>query len=121
MPTLDAALVQGKSPGNLVLTGWQADYTDPSDFLDLLFHSGRSTNLTHFSNPQVDQLLDQANQTADLAESTALYRQAQALILQAAPVVPLFFERDFVLLDPRVTSLPLLPDGSFDLRDARMS
>ncbi len=119
--TLDAALVQGKSPGNLVLTGWQADYTDPSDFLDLLFHSGRSTNLTHFSNPQVDQLLDQANQTADLAESTALYRQAQALILQAAPVVPLFFERDFVLLDPRVTSLPLLPDGSFDLRDARMS
>ena len=118
--TIDTLLAQGKSPGNIVLTGWQADYTDPSDFLDLLFHSGRSTNLTHYSNAQVDQLLGQAIQATDSHQRIDLYRQAQMLILRDAPIVPLFFERDFVLLDPTVTSLPLLPDGSFDLRDARI-
>jgi oligopeptide transport system substrate-binding protein len=113
-------LAQGKPPGNIVLTGWQADYTDPADFLDLLFHSGRSTNLTHYSNAQVDQLLDQAVQATNPRQRIDLYRQAQTQIMRDAPVVPLFFERDFVLLDPKVTSLLLLPDGSFDLRDARM-
>ncbi|MGI8914278.1 MAG: ABC transporter substrate-binding protein [Chloroflexota bacterium] len=115
-----AALARGQPPADIVLTGWQADYTDPSDFLDLLFHSGRSTNLTHYANPRVDQLLDQANQEADPWRSIYLYQQAQAMVMQDAPIVPLFFERDFVLLDPHVTRLPLLPDGSFDLRDATM-
>lgn len=118
--TIDAMLAQGKPPGNIILTGWQADYTDPSDFLDLLFRSGRSTNLTHYKNGQVDQLLGQAIQATDSHRRITLYRQAQTLIMRDAPIVPLFFERDFALLDPKVTSLPLLPDGSFDLRDARM-
>lgn len=118
--TINAMLTQGKSPGNIVLTGWQADYTDPSDFLDLLFHSGRSTNLTHYGNAQVDRLLGQAIQASNPRQRVDLYRQAQTLIMRDAPIVPLFFQREFVLLDPKVTSLPLLPDGSFDLRDARM-
>jgi ABC-type transport system substrate-binding protein len=117
---IDADLAKGQPPGDMALTGWQADYTDPSDFLDLLFHTGRSTNLTRYSNPQVDQLLDAAAVTAEAGQRNTLYRQAQAAILRDAPIVPLFFERDFVLLDPHVTSLVLLPDGSFDLRDARM-
>jgi oligopeptide transport system substrate-binding protein len=117
---ITAALAKRQAPGNVVLTGWQADYTDPSDFLDLLFHSGRSTNLAYYNNPTVDQLLDRAEQAADPRQSIDLYQQAQAAIMRDAPIVPLFYERDFVLLDPHVTSLPLLPDGSFDLRDATM-
>jgi ABC-type transport system substrate-binding protein len=104
--TLDAALAQGKSPGNLVLTGWQADYTDPSDFLELLFHSGHSTNLTHFSTAQVDQLLDQADQAPDAKARIDLYHQAQAIILQNAPIVPLFFAVAGWQLRP-----PRCPDG----------
>lgn len=116
--TMDADLAQGQPPADLVMTGWQADYGDPSDFLDLLFRSGRATNLTQYSNPQVDQLLNQADQATSTQQRVLLYRQAQAAIMRDAPIVPLFFAREFVLLNPRVSSLPILPDGSFDLRDA---
>lgn len=118
--TIDADLASGHPPANLSLTGWQADYTDPSDFLDLLFHSGHpATNLTHYSNPAVDTLLNMADEAPDAQQRITLYHQAEAAIMRDAPIVPLFYNREYVLLNPQVTSLPLLPDGSFDLRDAR--
>lgn len=117
---ITSALMQGQSPADMVLTGWQADYLDPQDFLGLLFHSGRASNATHYHNPLVDQLLDRADQAASPTQRRDLYAQAQTVIMHDAPIVPLYFTREFVLLSPNVTSLPLLPDGSFDLRDARM-
>lgn len=118
---ITSALMQGKPPADMVLSGWQADYLDPQDFLSLLFHSGRATNSTHYHNPLVDQLLDRADQAASATQRRDLYAQAQSVIMRDAPIVPLYFTREFVLLSPHVASLPLLPDGSFDLRDARMN
>ena len=118
---INTMLARGTPPGNITIAGWQADYLDPQDFLGLLFHTGSGQNLAHYSNQAVDKLLDQAEQTPDAGQRTALYQAAQATIMRDAPIVPLYFNREFVLLNPRVTSLPLLPDGSFDLRDARVT
>ena len=43
-----------------VHSGWIADYPDPENFLDLLFHSESNNNHTNYSNPEVDRLLEEA-------------------------------------------------------------
>lgn len=74
----------------LFLTGWSADYPDPSNFLDTLFHSrsiheSASENRTFYSNPEVDALLDRARVEADREARMALYRQAEEIIVHDAP------------------------------------
>ena len=38
-------------------SGWQADYPDPQDFLDILFHTDSAINHTNYSNPELDAIL----------------------------------------------------------------
>lgn len=69
--------------------GWIADYPDPQDFLDILFHSQSLDNRTGYSNPEVDRLLEQARVEQDQEQRFDLYRQAEQIIVDEAPWVPL--------------------------------
>ncbi|HET9910533.1 MAG TPA: peptide ABC transporter substrate-binding protein, partial [Anaerolineales bacterium] len=46
--------------GQLIRGGWCADYPDPENFADVLFHSGSSQNNGGYSNPELDTLLEKA-------------------------------------------------------------
>ena len=70
--------------------GWIMDYPDPEDVLDLLFHSGSRQNNTNYSNPDVDKLVEQARAETDPTKRADLYQQAERIILNDAPWVPLF-------------------------------
>ncbi|MBI4336538.1 MAG: peptide ABC transporter substrate-binding protein [Chloroflexi bacterium] len=78
--------------------GWQADYPDPSNFLDVLFHSNNSLNHTDYHNEEVDRLLEQARTETQWEARAALYQQAEGLIIQDASVVPLWFGGEQVFL-----------------------
>ena len=78
--------------------GWIADYPDPENFLDILFHSESTNNHTHYSNPAVDELLMQARVETDTTARYALYNRAEQLILDDAPWVPLWFDGESKLL-----------------------
>ncbi len=78
--------------------GWIADYPDPENFLDILFHSESSNNHTHYSNPEVDDLLMQARVETDATARYALYNRAEQQILDDAPWVPLWFDGESKLL-----------------------
>ena len=82
--------------------GWIGDYPDSQNFLDLLFHSGSSQNHTGYSNPEVDGLLEQARVETDPERRTALYREAERLIVADAPWVPLTHGAVNVLVKPHV-------------------
>ena len=78
--------------------GWIADYPDPENFLDILFHSESTNNHTHYSNPEVDELLVQARVETDTTRRYALYNEAEQMILDDAPWVPLWFDGESKLL-----------------------
>ena len=78
--------------------GWQADYPDPQDFLDILFHSGSRLNHSAYANAEVDRLLEQARVAAEWEDRKALYNQAEQLILDDVPWIPLWFSGENVLL-----------------------
>ncbi len=90
--------------------GWIADYPDPENFLDILFHSESSNNHTHYSNPEVDELLMQARVETDTSTRYSLYNQAEQMILDDAPWVPLWFDGESKLLvKPNVHDFLLPP------------
>jgi oligopeptide transport system substrate-binding protein len=82
--------------------GWIADYPDPEDFLDILFHSQSDLNHMHYSNPDVDRLLEEARIETDTARRMQLYAQAEEMIVADAPWVPLWNSVDYVLTKPYV-------------------
>ncbi len=87
-----ADLNRPDSPYQMYQLGWIADYPDPQNFLDILFHSKSSQNYGQYSNPAVDKLLDGARGEQDTPKRLALYRQAEQLILEDAAWIPLYFE-----------------------------
>ncbi len=90
--------------------GWIADYPDPENFLDILFHSESTNNHTHYSNPEVDDLLMQARVETDTTKRYSLYNEAEQMILDDAPWVPLWFDGESKLLvKPNVHDFLLPP------------
>ena len=88
--------------------GWIADYPDPENFLDLLFHSESNNNHTGYSNAEADRLLETARTEPDQAARYQLYRQAEELIMSEAPWVPLWYSGEqYVLIKPNVKNYHL--------------
>lgn len=89
---------------------WIADYADPQNFLDLLFHSQSLNNETRYSNGEVDRLLERARTERDEKTRFGLYQQAEQLIVRDAPWIPLWYPGEgYVLIKPQLTDYPLLP------------
>jgi oligopeptide transport system substrate-binding protein len=84
---------------------WIADYADPQDFLDILFHTASTQNWAAYSNPAVDKLLDQAGQESDAAARFKLYTQAEQTILADYPVIPLTYSEQYWLTKPYVKGM----------------
>jgi oligopeptide transport system substrate-binding protein len=87
--------------------GWVADYPEPEDFLDVLFHTGAENNFGEYSNPAVDSILGQADIEGDAAKSLALYRQAEQMLVDDAAVLPLWFGKNYILVKPYVQGYEL--------------
>ncbi|MGD8485786.1 MAG: peptide ABC transporter substrate-binding protein [Chloroflexota bacterium] len=68
---------------------WSADYPHAHDFLGLLLASDSSANVTGWGDDDYDRLIEAAATTADADEQERLYGQAQAIVREAAPLIPL--------------------------------
>jgi oligopeptide transport system substrate-binding protein len=69
-------------------TGWSADYMDPYTFLSI-FYTPSGTNATGWYDPKYVQLLDEANRTIDHQQRYQLLAQAEQILLDAQPVLPI--------------------------------
>lgn len=74
--------------------GWLG-FTDPDQFLYPEFHSGQKWNFGHFSNPQVDKLLDEGRLATSQSKRKQIYAKAEKLIVKLAPNVFLDFHYQY--------------------------
>jgi len=107
--TFDYSIKEEKD--ELFVSGWMADYPDPENFLDVLFHSQSQANDAEYANSQVDALLEQARVEQDETSRLGLYREAESLLVQDAACLPLWFDRSYVLIKPYVKGLDVNPMG----------
>ena len=67
------------------------DYPSPQNYLEPIYGTTGSSNNFGYSNKEVDDLIDQGNSAADVDAGIDLYNQAEDLILQDMPVIPMWF------------------------------
>jgi peptide/nickel transport system substrate-binding protein len=93
-----------------------AALADP-DILRRVFHSEQvppgGFNRGHFSDPEVDRLIDEASQATDYESRKRLYGDVQKRIAEAAPYISLWHRTNFALSDSNVHGVQLTPQGDF--------
>jgi len=71
--------------------GWVADYNDPDNFLNALFHTNNAVNFGQFSNQEFDRLVEEAARLTDPEKRLLLYIQAEQLLTeQETGLIPLY-------------------------------
>lgn len=108
-PLLEA--VRQPNTVELMNLGWEADFPDPQNFLEVLFAKKQwgDNNDTFYENPRVDALLAEAASVSDLHRRYALYDEAQRIIMADAPWVPLYHPVTYVIRQPWVNDYILNP------------
>jgi oligopeptide transport system substrate-binding protein len=119
-PTFVRTLGEGKA--GAFLHAWHADIPDPDNFLHLLFHSRSPRNYMGYANPLVDDLLTRARSERDLQPRVDLYRRAEQLILDDAPIIPFWHYPYERLFQPYVRSIEVngLGDPYIPMRKIRL-
>jgi len=102
-PTFSRLLEEGKLP--FFLQAWYADVPDPDNFLTKLFFSKSPRNFTGYANPVVDDFLMHARTESDLSRRVELYRRAERVILDDAPIMPVWHYTYERLFQPYVRSV----------------
>jgi oligopeptide transport system substrate-binding protein len=83
-------LLDAQKFGGPFRLGWSLDYPSPENYLRPLVGTGGDSNYTGYSNPEVDDLLTQADQAGTLEESFELYQQAGDVALEDMPIIPMW-------------------------------
>ena len=101
--------------------GWIADYPDPQNFLDMLFHTASAYNHGAYSNAEVDELVEQARVEQDVEKRMELYQQAEQLLVQDAPWIPLYHSGGYFLVKPYVQGLEISAQETMNLHEVSIA
>jgi oligopeptide transport system substrate-binding protein len=85
------------------LASWVGDYDDPATFLNLMRSGTGAQNYGDYANPAYDALLDQADHERDGDKRAEILSRAEQIMLDDAPVAPLYFTVSRNMVSPRVT------------------
>ena len=95
--------------GQLISGGWCADYPDPENFADVLFHSESGQNNGGYANPELDALLERARVEQDVARRIAMYQQAEQMLVDDAAALWTTHSFSYELVKPYVQGYVFTP------------
>ncbi|MGH2574669.1 MAG: ABC transporter substrate-binding protein [Ignavibacteria bacterium] len=97
--------------------GWIADYPDPENFLNLFYGKNvpdnpkdkSPINSFRYKNRRFDELFEKALATVDIQERNKIYEEAEQIAVSEAPVLFIFYDEDWRLIQPYVRGYALDP------------
>ena len=109
-----STLTQSISTGKVSFfkASWIADYPDAENYLSLFYSknfSPNGPNYTHFSNTEFDRLYEQAFSESNTHKRLLLYQKMDALMIEEAPVIPLFYDKAVRFTRKNVSGLGINP------------
>lgn len=86
---------------DLATGGWIGDYLDPTTFLEMWITDGGNNN-TGWGSTEYEELLNQAEDTADPTARYQTLAKAEELMLRDAPIIPMYWATTNYLIRPEV-------------------
>jgi oligopeptide transport system substrate-binding protein len=111
-------MVEGKY--DIAFGGWGGDYTHPMTFLEL-FTSTAYDNATGWANPEYDDLIAKARVATDEAEALDLMVQAEQILVEESPIVPVSVPSGALMMQDYVTNWFISPADTLYIAGAKVT
>jgi len=93
---------------DLGITPWGARPV-PQVYLDLYLKTGAQWNESHFSDPELDQLIELAGSSLDETERVTAYKTIQRIMIERGPIIIPYFFAQFGVMGDYVTGVEVHP------------
>ena len=100
--------LDSEASGNYQISraAWIGDYVDPNSFLDMWLAAG-GNNRTGWSDADYERLvLTEAPRAASVEQRYAILREAESILLEAMPIIPIYHYVSIHLVHPSVKGFP---------------
>ncbi len=119
-----STLRQGKASGKLPIfrASWIADYPDAENYVSLFYSKNftpNGPNYTHFKNEEFDELYEESIKEVNVAKRYKLYQKMDSIIINEAPVVPLYYDEVIRFSQKNVQGLGINPIDLLNLKKVR--
>ncbi len=118
-----ASYISNLQSGNYMIgrLGWtiQVPYADA--VLQPLFYTGSGDNNSSYTNPEFDAAIDAARQIVDDDERMKAYQDANAIVAEDFPVIPMFYYKHTYVVSSRVHDFFYTPSGYIKLTKCWLS
>ncbi len=101
----------GQDDVQLFLSGWSSDFADPSEVFNFLFAEGRDD--THYNNPKVNKMLQEATALTDDDARNAVYKEVHEIVMADAPWIVSGYSKISYLQKPYVKDFIVSPAGTY--------
>jgi ABC-type oligopeptide transport system substrate-binding subunit/predicted Ser/Thr protein kinase len=92
-----------EEPPHIFTMAWSADYPDPDNFM----RAAHFQELTRWHNEAYQNLVEEARRVGDQEERMKMYHEAERILVDEVPIIPLTYIRWHILVKPWVKNLRL--------------
>lgn len=107
--------INARQMSQIYRSGWLADYALVENFLNPIYRTGGSSNDNGYSSPEVDAKLAAADAAETEEDAYRLYHEAEELIAEDMPAIPLWDTPSISAWSERLTNVRLTPKRELDL------
>jgi oligopeptide transport system substrate-binding protein len=107
---------------NFFRKSWVADYPDEENFLALFYSKNWSPagfNYTHYINPEYDLIFEEAQTELNNARRYKYYQKMDQILINDAPVVPLYYDQVVRLVHNNISGLTSNPMNMLSLKKVK--
>ncbi|SOD61048.1 oligopeptide transport system substrate-binding protein [Streptomyces zhaozhouensis] len=101
--------ITGREMTGMFRAGWQMDYPLIQNFLQPLYYTDASSNDGGYSSEEFDDLVDQANSADNEEDSVRLFKEAEQVLVDDMPAIPLWYQNGTAGFSERVSDVRLNP------------
>jgi peptide/nickel transport system substrate-binding protein len=107
---------------NLFKKSWVGDYADEENFMSLFYSKNFApvgSNYTHYKNPEFDVLFEKVIREQNREVKNVLYQQMDQMLMDDAPIVPLYYDQVIRLVHKNIKNLTTNPMNLLNLKKVK--
>jgi oligopeptide transport system substrate-binding protein len=107
---------------NFFKKSWVGDYADEENFMSLFYSKNFApigSNYTHYKNPEFDILYEKIVKEQNREVKTAMYQKMDQMLIDDAPIVPLYYDQVIRLVNREIKGLNTNPMNLLNLKTVK--